>query len=56
MLLVMICYLKVVDQQSKDKCYSKDNLIIIIIIIINLIIEEWKMRSKKMLTKKRLHA
>ena len=50
----MICYLKVVDQQSKDKCYSKDNLIIII--IINLIIEEWKMRSKKMLTKKRLHA
>ena len=51
----MICYLKVVDQQSKDKCYSKDNLIIIIIII-NLIIEEWKMRSKKMLTKKRLHA
>ena len=55
MLLVMICYLKVVDQQSKDKCYSKDNLIIIIIII-NLIIEEWKMRSKKMLTKKRLHA
>ena len=54
MLLVMICYLKVVDQQSKDKCYSKDNLIIII--IINLIIEEWKMRSKKMLTKKRLHA
>ena len=54
----MICYLKVVDQQSKEKCYSKDNLIIIIIIIIiiNLIIEEWKMRSKKMLTKKRLHA
>ena len=31
----------VVDQKSKDKCYSKDK----IIIILNLIIEEWKFKK-----------
>ena len=32
----------VVDQKSKDKCHSKDK---IIIIILNLIIEEWKFKK-----------
>ena len=31
----------VVDQKSKDKCHSKDK----IIIILNLIIEEWKFKK-----------
>ena len=40
-IVVKIMNITVVDQKSKDKCHSKDK----IIIILNLIIEEWKFKK-----------